>query len=112
MSTLGWNLYRPGSELEFRAEVASQGYAIAITRDGVGLVYEQTCDVASLLRRSTELRESFQRLGGYTTLPHEEDAALLAGPCWGPGTPVPAGAIASAESSPLSWEEWQTRAAV
>jgi hypothetical protein len=111
MSTLAWNLYRPGSEVGFRAEVTDQGYTVAMTRDGVVLVNEQACDTGSLLRRSTELREAFQRLG-YTTFPYEEDAALLAGPCWGPGTPLPAGAIASAESVPLSWEDWQTRAAV
>ena len=76
MSTLSWSLYRPGSEVTFRAGVAHGGYAIAVSRDGRELVTEQTCDASSLLRRSSELRESFERLG-YTALPHDEDAARL-----------------------------------
>jgi len=106
MSTLTWSLYRPGSEVSFRAGVARGGYAIAVSRDGVDLVNEETCDAASLLRRSSELRESFQR-AGYTTVPHEEDAALVAGPCWGPATPLPASAIAQPDPVRLSWEGWQ-----
>jgi len=106
MCTLAWSLYRPGSEVEFRADVALGGYSIAVSRDGRELVNEQTCDTSSLLRRSSELRESFERLG-YTTLPQEEDAALVAGPCWGPGTPLPASAIAHPDPVHLSWEGWQ-----
>jgi hypothetical protein len=106
MSTLTWSLYRPGSEIAFRAGVAHQGYAIAVSRDGIDLVNEQMRDARSLLRRSSELRESFQRLG-YTAIPHEEDAALVAGPCWGPGTPLPASAIAQPDPVELSWDGWQ-----
>jgi hypothetical protein len=106
MSTLTWSLYRPGSEVAFRARVAREGYAMAVSRDGVELVNEQTCDAGSLLRRSSELRASFQSLG-YTALPHDEDAALVAGPCWGPGTPLPASAIAQPDPGHLSWEGWQ-----
>jgi hypothetical protein len=108
MSTLSWSLYRPGSEVVFRSRVVRQGFSIVVTRDGNCLVNEETPDAVSLLRRSSELRESFQRLG-YSPLPHEEDAALLAGPCWGPGTPLSASAIAPAEPVVLSWEGWQTR---
>jgi len=108
MSTLAWSLYRPGSEVAFRGDVARHGYAITVTRDGASLVNEQTSDASSLLRRSAELRASFQGLG-YTALPHDEDAALVAGPCWGPGTPLPATAIASPDSVPLSWDGWQTQ---
>jgi hypothetical protein len=111
MSTLSWSLYRDGSEIAFRAGPAHSGYAIAVTRDGIALLHEQTSDGSSLLCRSTELRESFQHLG-YTATPHEEGAALLAGPCWGPGTPLPAAVIAPRELVPLSWEGWNTRAAV
>jgi hypothetical protein len=106
MSTLTWSLYRPGSEVAFRSGVAHEGYAIAVSRDGIDLVNEQTCDAASLLRRSSELRESFLRLG-YMTTPHEEDAALVAGPCWGPGAPLPASAIVPPAPVVLSWEGWQ-----
>jgi hypothetical protein len=108
MCTLAWSLYRPGSEVAFRAEVARQGYAIAVTRDGASLVNEQTADANSLLRRSAELRASFQRLG-YTAFPQDQDAALVSGPCWGPGIPLPASAIAHAEPVALSWDEWQTQ---
>jgi hypothetical protein len=111
MSILSWSLYRDGSEVAFRAGVSPSGYAIAVTRDGITLLNEQTCDGNSLLRRSMELRESLQALG-YTALHHDEDAALLAGPCWGPGTPLPASAIAPRELVPLTWEEWQTQAGV
>jgi len=107
MSTLTWSLHRPGSEVEFRAAVARGGYAITVSRDGVDLVNEQTCDVGSLMRRSSELRESFKR-SGYTALPQEDEAALLAGPCWGPGTPLPASTIAAAAPVDLSWDGWQT----
>jgi hypothetical protein len=106
MSTLAWSLYRPGSEVAFRAAAAHGGYSIAVSRDGKELVTEQMCDTASLLRRSSELRQSFERVG-YTALPNEEDAALLAGPCWGPGTPLPASAIAHPDPVQLSWEGWQ-----
>lgn len=109
MSTLSWSLFSPGSEVAFRAGVAHGGYAIAVSRDGIELVNEQTCDAASLLRRSSELRERFQRLG-YTTIPQEQDAALVAGPCWGPGTPLPASVIAQTVPDPLSWEGWQAPA--
>jgi hypothetical protein len=106
MSTMSWSLYRPGSEVLFRAGIANHGYAISVTRDGIALVNEETCDAGSLLRRSAELRESFQRIG-YTPLPQEEDAALVAGPCWGPGTPLPASAITPAPPEALSWDTWQ-----
>jgi hypothetical protein len=108
MSTLSWSLYRPGSEVTFRSLVVGQGFSIVVTRDGTALVNEETSDAGSLLRRSSELRESFQRLG-YTAVPHEEDAALIAGPCWGPATPLSASAIAPAEPVVLSWEGWQSR---
>lgn len=106
MSILSWSLYRPGSEVAFRAGVAHGGYAIAVSRDGIDLVNEQTCDAASLLRRSSELREAFQRLG-YTPTPQEEDAALVAGPCWGPATPLSASITAQPDPERLSWEGWQ-----
>jgi hypothetical protein len=111
MPTLTWSLYRPGSEVAFRAGIAPGGFALSVSRDGIELVNEQTCDAGSLLRRSSELRASFQNLG-YTTTPHEEDAALVAGPCWGPGTPLPASAIAHADVVvDLSWEGWQSAVA-
>jgi hypothetical protein len=106
MSTLCWSLYLPGSEVAFRAEVVHGGYSIAVSRDGRELVNEQACDTSSLLRRSSELREQFERLG-YSALPHDEDAALAAGPCWGPGTPLPASAISHPDPVQLSWDGWQ-----
>jgi hypothetical protein len=106
MCTLSWSLNRPGSEVVFKAKVALGGYSITVSRDGVELVNEQTCDAASLMRRSSELREGFQRLG-YTALAQEEDAALVAGPCWGPGAPLPASVIVPSEPDALSWEGWQ-----
>ena len=106
MSTLTWSLYRPGSEVAFRAGVARGGYALAVSRDGVELVNEQTCDTgpaspvvgtAGVVPKA-RLHDDSSRRGC-----RARRRSVL-----GPGTPLPASAIAQPDPVPLSWDGWQS----
>ena len=92
MPTLSWELHAPGSEVVFHAAAGESGYAITLRRDGINLIWEIALDGPSLLRRSLELRRSFEQLG-YAAIAHDANPVLRGGPCWGPGPLIPASAL-------------------
>lgn len=84
---LHWNMYGPGTEFAFFAEVARDGYRVTLARDRSPIVIGNASDSATLFRISQDLRSQLQRLG-YEALPQRASVLAGGGLCWGPGAPV------------------------
>ena len=84
---LQWNMYGPGTEFAFFAEVARDGYRVTLARDRAPIVIGRASDNAMLFRISQDLRSQLQRLG-YEALPQRASVLAGGGLCWGPGAPV------------------------
>ena len=83
-----WEMYGSGSAIQFWGVRDANGYGLMVMRDETTVLRAGVEDAATLLRRSSELREQLQQLG-YTVRPLATRAAQLpGGPCWGPGTPL------------------------
>lgn len=85
-----WEMYGPGSTIQFCGVRDAEGYGVRITRDETMLLAAGKASASTLLSYSTRLREHLQR-HGYAVKPlAARDTQYPAGPCWGPATPLDA----------------------
>lgn len=83
-----WEMYHRGSVVEFRGVREPNGYELQIVRDEQVLATDVAPDAATLLRKSSELRERLQQLGFGAKPDPVRASQLVGGPCWGPATPL------------------------
>ena len=85
-----WEMYGPGSTIQFTGVREADGFGVTITRDDSTLIATAASDVAALLSYSALVREQLQQQG-YAFRPLAARATqFLSGPCWGPGAPLDA----------------------
>lgn len=83
-----WEMYGPGSTIEFHGLRNEDGYGLRVTRDHATLFVAAAASAASLLQRSGELRGRLQQLG-YAVRPLAgRTAQMRGGVCWGPAAPL------------------------
>lgn len=83
-----WQMYHRGSVVEFRAVREPFGCELQIVRDEQVLATDIAPDTATLLRKSSELRERLQQLGFAVKPDPLRASQLVGGPCWGPAAPL------------------------
>jgi hypothetical protein len=83
-----WEMYGPGSTIEFCGLQRQDGYGIRVMRDQVTVLTADAESIEGLLRRSSQLREHLQR-AGYAVRPLASRASQFSGGlCWGPAAPL------------------------
>ena len=87
-SVMQWEMYGPGSTIEFCGVQRQDGYGIRVMRDRVPVLMAEAENIEGLLRRSSQLREHLQQVG-YAVRPLASRASQFGGGlCWGPAAPL------------------------
>jgi hypothetical protein len=85
---LQWEMYGPGSAVEFSALRNDEGYGLIVRRDHELLVSCAVSDVSGMLLKSSHLRERLQQLG-FAAMPlGDYESQLGGGVSWGPAAPL------------------------
>ena len=90
-----WQMYGPGSAVEFSASRNEAGYGLVVTRNQELLVSCAVSDVPAMFLKSSHLREHLQRLGFAATPAGEFESQLGGGVSWGPASPLDSSVVAA-----------------
>lgn len=83
-SALQWEMYGPGTAVEFFALRDHDGYGLQVSCAGEMLLSDIVPDVPTLFRKSSEIRSQLAKLG-FAGKPSEATAGDMGGGiCWGP----------------------------
>jgi hypothetical protein len=84
---LQWDMYGRGSTVAFNAHRVAGGYDMTVTRDAQLLIRAHADNQATLLMRSSALRERLQSIG-FVPQPDAQATQVGGGLCWGPAAPI------------------------
>lgn len=85
-SALQWEMYGPGTAVEFFALRDDEGFGLQVSCAGEMLLSDLAPDVPTLFRKSSQIRSQLAKLG-FAGMPSSPGAPDLdGGVCWGPAS--------------------------
>jgi hypothetical protein len=85
-----WEMYGPGSIIQFCGVRSEDGYGVRISRDDTAVFAADAASGASVMTYSTQLREHLQGRGFSPKPLAARSPQMAGGPCWGPAAPLDA----------------------
>lgn len=92
---LHWEMFGPGTSLICLGTRTGDAFELTVSRGGTSVATTTAADLATLLRRSSAIRESLQQQG-YATGPL--NTVLGGGLCWGPEAPLGTSFVAALQA--------------